>query len=86
MRVRNMRSFFNNGAQRTAVDHFREVGNLSLSRATTRCTCICSCTVLESYPSVRDSLIVALTCVNAVRTLLSRNDTLPDLAFFAPYA
>lgn len=30
--------------------------------------------------------IVALTCVNAERTLLSRNDTLPDLAFFAPYA
>ena len=30
--------------------------------------------------------MVALTCVNAERTLLSRNDTLPDLAFFAPYA
>lgn len=29
MRMRNMRSFFNNGAQRTAVDHFRETGNLS---------------------------------------------------------
>ena len=30
--------------------------------------------------------MVALTCVNAERTLLSRNDTLPDLAFFTPYA
>jgi hypothetical protein len=38
------------------------------------------------FPSARVSPIVALTCVNAGRTLLSRNDTLPDLAFFAPYA
>ena len=65
---------------------FHEAENLNLGCATTRCTCICSCTVLESYPSVRDSPIVALTCVNAERTLLSRNDTLPDLGFFAPYA
>src|SRR6185437_1230453 len=65
---------------------FREAGNLSLRRATTRCTCICSCTVLESYPSVRGSPILALTCVNAEPTLLSRSDTPPDLAFFAPYA
>ena len=85
-RPRYMRRFINNGARRTAADHFREAENLSLRRATTRCTCICSCTVLESYPSVRVRPILALTCVNAERTLLSRNDTLPDLAFFAPYA
>jgi hypothetical protein len=84
--VRNMRSFFNNGARRTAVDHFREAENLSLRRATTRCTCICSCTVLESYPSVRVSPILALTCVNTERALLSRSDTPSDLVFFAPYA
>src|ERR1700750_510329 len=65
---------------------FREAGNLSLRRATTRCTCICSCTVLESYPSVRGSPILALTCVNAEPTLLSRSDPPPDWAFFAPYA
>ena len=35
---------------------------------------------------MRYTPIVALTCVNAERTLLSRNDTPPDLAFFAPYA
>src|SRR6201989_2669512 len=65
---------------------FREAGNLSLRRATTRCTCIFSATVIEISPSVRGSPILALTCVNAERTLLSRSDTPPDLAFFAPYA
>src|SRR6185312_14837473 len=65
---------------------FERAENLSLRRATTRCTCICSCTVLETYLSVRVRSILAVTCVNAERTLLSRNDTLPDLAFFAPYA
>src|SRR5690348_15634137 len=52
----------------------------------TRCTCICSCTVLESYPLVRVRPILALTCVNAERTLLSRSDTPSDLVFFAPYS
>ena len=86
MRVRYMRRFINNGGRRTAADHFGEAEDHNRRRATTRCTCICSCRVLKSYPSVRGGPIVALTCVNAERTLLSRNDTLPDLAFFAPYA
>jgi hypothetical protein len=30
MRVRNIRSFINNGRARTPVDHFREAENLSL--------------------------------------------------------
>src|SRR5690349_12472743 len=86
MRVRNMRSLFKQWRAADGHDHFREAGNFSLRRATTRCTCICSCTVLESYPSVRVSPILALTCVNAERTLLSRSDTPSDLVFFAPYA
>ena len=35
---------------------------------------------------MRLSPILALTCVNAERTLLSRGDTPSDLVFFAPYA
>ena len=37
-------------------------------RATIRCTCICSCTELKSYPLVRSIRIPALTCVNARTT------------------
>jgi hypothetical protein len=84
--VQYLRSSINNGAADGLEIISRYAERRPIGRATTRCTCICSCTILESYPSVRVGPILALTCINAERTSLSGHDTLSDLAFFTPCA